>query len=71
MIHLRMLELADKRGVKFDTIQMPINAFNATYRSFEQQVLLEIQRRGMASLGMKSLGGNGEAVLGVAHTSSL
>ncbi len=63
MIHLRMLELADKRGVKFDTAQMPLNAFDATYRSFEQQVLPEIQRRGMAAFGMKSLGGNGEAVM--------
>jgi aryl-alcohol dehydrogenase-like predicted oxidoreductase len=62
-IHLRMLELADQHGVKFDTAQMPLNCFDATYRSFEQQVLPELARRSMAGLGMKSLGGNGEAVI--------
>ena len=63
MIHLRMLALADQRGVKFDTAQMPLNAFDATYRSFEQQVLPELLKRGMGALGMKSLGGSAEAVL--------
>src|SRR5947209_17748093 len=63
MIHLRMLQLADQRGVKFDTVQMPLNAFDATFRSFEQQVLPEVIRRGMGALGMKSLGGSGEAVM--------
>ncbi len=62
-IHLRMLQLADERGVKFDTVQMPLNPFDATFRSFEQQVFPEVLRRGMAALGMKSLGGSGEAVL--------
>lgn len=61
-IHLKMLQLADQHNVKFDTVQMPLNAFDATYRSFEQQVLPEATRRGMAALGMKSLGGGGEAV---------
>ncbi|MDB6031484.1 MAG: aldo/keto reductase [Verrucomicrobiales bacterium] len=62
-IHLRMLELADQQDVKFDTVQMPLNCFDATYRSFEQQVLPELAKRGMAGLGMKSLGGNGEAII--------
>jgi hypothetical protein len=31
-IHLRMLALADERGLKFDTCQMPLNPFDATYR---------------------------------------
>jgi aryl-alcohol dehydrogenase-like predicted oxidoreductase len=62
-IHLRMLELADQHRVRFDTVQMPLNCFDGTYRSFEQQVLPEALRRGMGVLGMKSLGGNGEAVL--------
>jgi aryl-alcohol dehydrogenase-like predicted oxidoreductase len=63
MIHLRMLELADQHGVKFDTVQMPLNAFDATYRSFEQQLLPQAIRRGIGALGMKSLGGSGEAVM--------
>jgi len=41
---------------------MPLNCFDATYRSFEQQVLPELQRRGIAALGMKSLGGDGQPI---------
>ena len=63
MIHLRMLELADQHGVYFDTVQMPLNPFDATFRSFAQHVLPEANRRGIGALGMKSLGGSGEAVL--------
>jgi uncharacterized protein len=57
-IHLRMLE----HNFPFDTVQMPLNAFDATFRSFEAQVLPEAERRGIAVLGMKSLGGSGEMV---------
>jgi len=56
-IHLRMLE----HDFPFDTVQMPLNCFDATFRSFEQNVLPEARRRGIAVLGMKSLGG-GEMV---------
>src|SRR4029078_4644568 len=58
-IHLKMLA----HGFPFDTVQMPLNSFDGTYRSFEQQVLPELQRRGIAALGMKSLGGDGQPVL--------
>ena len=47
----------------FDTVQMPLNCFDATYRSFEQLVLPELARRGIAALGMKSLGGDGQPIL--------
>ena len=57
-IHLRMLA----HDFPFDTVQMPLNCFDATFRSFETQVLPEVNRRGMAALGMKSLGGSGEMV---------
>jgi aryl-alcohol dehydrogenase-like predicted oxidoreductase len=57
-IHLRMLA----HGFPFDTVQMPLNCLDATFRSFEQQVLPEANRRGMGVLGMKSLGGVGEIV---------
>jgi aryl-alcohol dehydrogenase-like predicted oxidoreductase len=57
-IHLEMLS----HNYPFDTIQMPLNCFDATFRSFEQQVLPEANRCGIASLGMKSLGGSGEMV---------
>ena len=56
--HLRMLEL----GYAFDTVQMPLNPFDASYHSFERQVLPEAARRGLAVLGMKSMGGTAEAV---------
>jgi aryl-alcohol dehydrogenase-like predicted oxidoreductase len=49
-------------GFPFDTVQMPLNCFDATFRSFEQNVLPEANRRGIAPLGMKSLGGSGEMV---------
>jgi aryl-alcohol dehydrogenase-like predicted oxidoreductase len=57
-IHLKMLE----HGFPFDTVQMPLNCFDASFRSFETQVLPEANRRGLAVLGMKSLGGSGEMV---------
>src|SRR5437660_7289932 len=58
-IHLRML----RTDFPFDAVQMPLNCFDATYRSFEQQVLPEARRRGMAVLGMKSLGGEAQPIL--------
>lgn len=57
-IHLKMLS----HDFPFDTVQMPLNCFDATFRSFETQVLREATRRGIAVLGMKSLGGSGEMV---------
>jgi uncharacterized protein len=57
-IHLKMLG----HDFPFDTVQMPLNCFDATFRSFEKQVLPEATRRGIAVLGMKSLGGSGEMV---------
>jgi aryl-alcohol dehydrogenase-like predicted oxidoreductase len=55
-IHLKMLS----HGFEFDTVQMPLNCFDATFRSFEHNVLPELNRRGIAPLGMKSFGGSGE-----------
>jgi uncharacterized protein len=57
-IHLKMLS----HDFPFDTVQMPLNCCDATFRSFETQVLPEANRRGIAALGMKSLGGSGELV---------
>jgi aryl-alcohol dehydrogenase-like predicted oxidoreductase len=58
-IHLKMLA----HGYPFDTVQMPLNCFDATYRSFEQQVLPQLVRQQVAALGMKSLGGDGQPIL--------
>ncbi len=57
-IHLKML----LHDFPFDTIQMPLNCFDATFRSFETHVLPEANKRGLAVFGMKSLGGSGEMV---------
>jgi uncharacterized protein len=57
-IHLRML--AD--GFPFDACQLPLNGFDAHFRSFQAQVLPELERRGIAAIGMKSLGGDGRAI---------
>jgi aryl-alcohol dehydrogenase-like predicted oxidoreductase len=55
-IHLKMLA----HNYPFDTVQMPLNCFDGTFHSFEQNVLPELNRRGIAPLGMKSYGGSGE-----------
>jgi aryl-alcohol dehydrogenase-like predicted oxidoreductase len=57
-IHLAMLA----HGFPFDTCQLPLNCFDASFRSFEQHVLPELLRQGIAPLGMKSLGGDGRQV---------
>src|SRR3984957_19888952 len=57
-VHLAML----KTGFPFDSVQMPLNAFDANFRSFEQEVLPELTKRGIAVLGMKPLNGHGEAI---------
>ena len=57
-IHLRMLSF----GFPFDACQLPLNGFDAGFRSFQRQVLPELARQGIAAIGMKSLGGNARAV---------
>src|ERR1700723_3330520 len=57
-IHLAMLN----GGFPFDTIQMPLNPFDYSYRSFQQEVLPIAAQRGMAVFGMKSMGGSGEMI---------
>ena len=63
-IHLRMLA----HDFPFDTVQMPLNCLDATFRSFEQKVLPVARQRGMGVLGMKSMGGSGEIVIHGAAT---
>jgi predicted aldo/keto reductase-like oxidoreductase len=55
-VHLYMLEVADKHGFHFDTVQMPINIMDAHFRSFAQLVVPEAQKRNIAVLGMKCFG---------------
>jgi aryl-alcohol dehydrogenase-like predicted oxidoreductase len=55
-IHLYMLEVAKRAGIRFDAVQMPLNAMDFHYRSFECHVLPVLQREGCAILGMKAFG---------------
>jgi uncharacterized protein len=57
-IHLAMLN----GGFPFDTIQMPLNPFDYSYRSFQKEVLPVAAQRGIAVFGMKSMGGSGEMI---------
>jgi len=57
-IHLKILAY----NYPFDTCQLPLNCFDASFRSFEQQVLPELNRQQIAAIGMKSLGGSGDAL---------
>jgi aryl-alcohol dehydrogenase-like predicted oxidoreductase len=63
-IHLKMLA----QDLAFDTVQMPLNCLDATFRSFETNVLPVAKQRGIGVLGMKSMGGSGEIVVHGAAT---
>jgi aryl-alcohol dehydrogenase-like predicted oxidoreductase len=57
-LHLSMLS----RGFRWDACQLPLNCFDATFRSFEREVLPVLEAQGIAPIGMKSLSGDGGAV---------
>jgi uncharacterized protein len=57
-LHLEMLA----HDYAWDACQLPLNCFDASFRSFEQQVLPELTRRGIAAIGMKSVGGDARAI---------
>lgn len=57
-IHLKMI------GKPYDwaSVQMPLNVMDASYRSFQREVLPVLNKRGIGCIGMKSLGGSGAIV---------
>ena len=58
-VHLKML----RTGFSFDSVQMPLNPFDANFElSFEQLVLPELTRRNIAVLGMKPICGTAAPV---------
>jgi len=57
-IHLAMLA----HDYPFDAVQMPLNPFDGRFKSFEQLVLPELVKRGIAPIGMKSLGGTADSI---------
>lgn len=54
-VHLRMLEVADRNGFRFDAVQMPLNVMDAHFRSFGQRVLPTLVHQRIGVLGMKSM----------------
>jgi predicted aldo/keto reductase-like oxidoreductase len=52
--HMEMIE----RGFEWDTVQMPINAVDHHWTSFQNSVLPEAQKHNFGIIGMKSLGGS-------------
>jgi aryl-alcohol dehydrogenase-like predicted oxidoreductase len=63
-LHLEMLA----HDYPWDSCQLPLNCFDASFRSFERRVLPELNRRGIAAIGMKSLGGDARSVKAKAVT---
>jgi predicted aldo/keto reductase-like oxidoreductase len=57
-LHLEMLSY----DYEWDACQLPLNCFDASFRSFEQHVLPELTRRGIAVIGMKSFNGDARAI---------
>lgn len=55
-IHLYMLEVAERHGFDFDTVQMPLNVMDAHFRSFGKLVLPKLVEKKIGVLGMKSMG---------------
>jgi predicted aldo/keto reductase-like oxidoreductase len=55
-IHLHMIEIGEKHGFHFDTLQMPINVMDAHFRSFQHEVVPVANRKGIGVLAMKTFG---------------
>ena len=56
IVHLRMLETAQKHNFHFDTVQMPINVMDAHFRSFTKEVMPVALKQGIGVLAMKTFG---------------
>jgi aryl-alcohol dehydrogenase-like predicted oxidoreductase len=56
VVHLRMLETAQKHNFHFDTVQMPINVMDAHFRSFAKEVMPVALKQGIGILAMKTFG---------------
>ena len=57
IVHLRMLDIAAPHGFRFDAVQMPINVMDASFRSFEKDVLPRLVKERIGVLAMKPMGG--------------
>ena len=55
-MHLNMLETAATHQFHFDAVQMPLNAMDAHFESFEKKVLPILVEKEIGVLGMKPMG---------------
>jgi uncharacterized protein len=51
-----MFEVAAQNGFHFDTVQMPVNAMDAHFRSFTHNVIPVAKKAGTGVLAMKIFG---------------
>jgi predicted aldo/keto reductase-like oxidoreductase len=56
-VHLKMLKVAAAHDFAFDAVQMPLNAMDAHFDSFEKKVLPVLVEQKIGVLGMKPIGG--------------
>ncbi len=56
IVHLRMLDVADEHGFRFDAVQLPLNVMDAHFRSFRHQVVPRLVKQEIGVLGMKAMG---------------
>ena len=54
--HLHMIDLATQHDFVFDTVQMPLNVFDAHFKSFEREVIPVARELDMGILAMKTFG---------------
>jgi aryl-alcohol dehydrogenase-like predicted oxidoreductase len=59
---VRFVGFTGHRDPEVHAVQMPLNPFDSTFMSFEQNVLPVLNQRGIAALGMKPISGHGEPV---------
>lgn len=52
-MHLKMLQKAEAMNFRFDTVQMPLNLFDAHFESFEKKVLPKLIEKNIGIIAMK------------------
>jgi len=56
-VHLHFLEFLDKRGLKLDTCQMPLNVCDPSFESFQKNVLPVLLEKEYGVIAMKTMAG--------------
>jgi uncharacterized protein len=62
-VHLYMLDVARKHGVRFDAVLMPSNVMDAHFRSFAHAVMPRLVSEGIGVMTMKPFGGADAIIL--------